>query len=153
MGKTKEFRKDPSLKEKYKKETREEKIEGTATIAAVSAAVAAALPASIQVGNTQTKEFDSDLYITLNEDKDKPLNEDTFVMAHNVGTNSGDTLPGIGDQQLSTQESLTVTSNVNGGMAYISYPVAVDDNGEWVVNHGGISDGSEPLTLESQLDK
>jgi hypothetical protein len=143
---------DPSLKEKYKKERKEEKIEGAATAAAISAAVAAALPASIQVHNTQTKEFDSDLYITLNEDKDKPLNQDTFVVAHNVGTGSGDTLPGLGNQQMTTTESLTLTGQVNGGMAYITYPIAVDDDGEWVVNHGGISVGSEPLTLESQLN-
>jgi len=140
-----------SLKEYYKETEKKQKTEHKiAAIAGATAVAGSAYPVA-EVGITQTKSFDTSLYKDLNPDKNTPLNKDTIVIAHNAGDNTGDTLPGLSNQQMSTNQLLTLTSNVNGGIAAVQFPTAIGSDGQWDVNHGGISDGSPPTTLESQF--
>jgi len=121
----------------------------------IATVLAASTPAVIKVWTTQAKKFEEGLYVNLNNNSSEPLNENTFIVAHNVGTNEGDTIPGFENQQMPTKSLLDLTSSLNGGVACVHYPIISDrDSSSWHVNHGGVSDKiSPPLQVKSELDK
>lgn len=141
-----------SLKDEYTKKREAQELEKKMAAAAVTVGVAAAIYPASKVEETQSKAFDKSLYRVLNTDPNTPLNKDTLLVAHNAGTNEGSTIPGFENQQMSTDGLLDLTARINGGIACVQYPVAVED-GNWVVNHGGVSDGSKELAFQSQLDE
>jgi len=121
----------------------------------IATVLAASTPAVIKVWTTQAKKFEEGLYVNLNNNSSEPLNENTFIVAHNVGTNEGDTIPGFENQQMPTKSLLDLTSSLNGGVACVHYPIISDrDSSSWHVNHGGVGNKiSPPLQVKSELDK
>ena len=161
-GETKEDNKEEETKESSQSSTEENKNltapDNTVLkliLGSFATVLAASTPAVIKVWTTQAKKFEEGLYVNLNNNSSEPLNKNTFIVAHNVGTNEGDTISGFENQQMPTESLLDLTSSLNGGVACVHYPIISDrDSSSWHVNHGGVSDKiSSPLQVKSELDK